>query len=248
MKRILALVMVMVLMLGVAALGGCGKKNVLKIGMTEYAPMNFKDDEGNWTGFDTEFAQKAAKELGYDDVEFIIINWDNKINELESGAIDCIWNGMTITDEIEARADVTKPYAKNAQVVVVSKALKDTYTAETLKTLTIAVENGGAAADMLDEMEIKYTPVTTQIDALNEVKAGASQACLIDLTMANNMLVEGGGYANLAVAEKLAEEEYGIAFKKDSELTDKMNDVIAKFKKDGTLEALGKKYDVAIAE
>ncbi len=248
MKRILALVMVMVLMLGVAALGGCGKKNVLKIGMTEYAPMNFKDDEGNWTGFDTEFAQKAAKELGYDDVEFIIINWDNKINELESGAIDCIWNGMTITDEIEARADVTKPYAKNAQVVVVNKTLKDTYTAEMLKTLTIAVENGGAAADMLDEMEIKYTPVTTQIDALNEVKAGASQACLIDLTMANNMLVEGGGYANLAVAEKLAEEEYGIAFKKDSELTAKMNDVIAKFKKDGTLEALGKKYDVAIAE
>ncbi len=248
MKRILALIMVLVLMLGVAALGGCGKKNVLKIGMTEYAPMNFKDDEGNWTGFDTEFALKAAKELGYDDVEFIIINWDNKINELESGAIDCIWNGMTITDEIESRADVTKPYAKNAQVVVVNKVLKDTYTADLLKTLTIAVENGGAAADILDEMEIEYNPVTTQIDALNEVLAGASQACLIDLTMANNMLTGDGSYANLVVAEKLAEEEYGIAFKKDSELTAKMNDVIAKFKEDGTLEALGKKYDVAIAE
>ncbi len=255
MKRILALIMAMVLMLGVCALGGCGKKEedagdkkILKIGMTEYAPMNFKDDNGAWTGFDTEFAQKAAKELGYDDVEFIIINWDNKINELESGAIDCIWNGMTITDEIESRADVTNPYAKNAQVVVVAKNLKDSYTSDTLKTLSIAVENGGAAADILDDMSITYNPVTTQIDALNEVLAGASQACLIDLTMANNMLTGEGSYANLTVAEKLAEEEYGIAFKKGSDLTAKMNDVIAKFKADGTLKALGEKYDVAIAE
>jgi polar amino acid transport system substrate-binding protein len=234
-------------MLGVVALGGCGKKDVLKVGITEYEPMNFKDADGNWTGFDTEFALAAAKELGYKDVEFVIINWDNKINELESGAIDCIWNGMTITDEIEARADVTKPYAKNAQVVVVAKELKETYTADMLKTLKIAVENGGAAADLLGEMEITYTPVTTQIDALNEVLSGASQACLIDLTMANNMLGEGS-YANLVVAEELAEEEYGIAFKKDSELTAKMNDVIAKFKEDGTLKKLGEKYDVVIAD
>lgn len=248
MKRMLALVMAMVLCLGVCALGGCSKKNVLKVGMTEYAPMNFKDDDGNWTGFDTEFAQKAAKELGYDDVEFIIINWDNKINELESGAIDCIWNGMTITDEIEERADVTTPYAKNAQVVVVNKSLKDTYTKDTLKTLSIAVENGGAAADILEEMGIQYTPVTTQTDALTEVKSGASQACLIDLTMANNMLTGSGNYADLVVAEKLAEEEYGIAFKKGSDLTKKMNDVIAEFKKDGTLADLGKKYDVVIAD
>lgn len=248
MKRMLALVMAVVLCFGMMAFAGCGKKNVLKVGMTEYDPMNYKDDKGEWTGFDTEFAQKAAKDLGYDDVEFIIIDWDNKLNELESGAIDCIWNGMTITDKIKAGADVTDPYAKNAQVVVVNKDLKATYTADTLKTLKIAVENGGAAAGILEEMNISFTPVKTQIDALTEVKSGASQACLIDITMANNMLVEGGNYANLVVAEELAEEEYGIAFKKGSELTAKMNEIIKNYKADGTLEAFGKKYDVAIAD
>ncbi len=248
MKRILALVMAVVLCLGMMAFAGCGKKNVLKVGMTEYAPMNFKDANGEWTGFDTEFAQKAAKDLGYDDVEFIIIDWDNKLNELESGAIDCIWNGMTITDTIKAGADVTDAYAKNAQVVVVNKDVKATYTADTLKTLKIAVENGGAAAGILDEMNIQYTPVKTQIDALTEVKSGASEACLIDITMANNMLVEGGNYANLVVAEELAEEEYGIAFKKGSELTAKMNEIIKNYKADGTLDGFGKKYEVAIAD
>jgi len=248
MKRMLALVMAVVLCFGMMAFAGCGKKNVLKVGMTEYDPMNYKDDKGEWTGFDTEFAQKAAKDLGYDDVEFIIIDWDNKLNELESGAIDCIWNGMTITDKIKAGADVTDPYAKNAQVVVVNKDLKATYTADTLKTLKIAVENGGAAAGILEEMNISFTPVKTQIDALTEVKSGASQACLIDITTANNMLVEGGNYANLVVAEELAEEEYGIAFKKGSELTVKMNEIIKNYKADGTLEAFGKKYDVAIAD
>jgi len=173
MKRMLALVMAVVLCFGMMAFAGCGKKNVLKVGMTEYDPMNYKDDKGEWTGFDTEFAQKAAKDLGYDDVEFIIIDWDNKLNELESGAIDCIWNGMTITDKIKAGADVTDPYAKNAQVVVVNKDLKATYTADTLKTLKIAVENGGAAAGILEEMNISFTPVKTQIDALTEVKSGA---------------------------------------------------------------------------
>lgn len=244
----LALVLAVVLCFGMMAFTGCGKKNVLKVGMTEYAPMNYKDDKGEWTGFDTEFAEKAAKDLGYDDVEFIIIDWDNKLNELASGAIDCIWNGMTITDDIKVGADVTDPYAKNAQVVVVNKDLKATYTADTLKTLNIAVENGGAAAGILDEMNIAYTPVKTQIDALTEVKSGASEACLIDITMANNMLVADGNYANLVVAEELAEEEYGIAFKKGSELTAKMNEIIKTYKTDGTLAQLSKKYDVAIAD
>ncbi len=248
MKRMLALVLAVVLCFGMMAFTGCGKKNVLKVGMTEYAPMNYKDDKGEWTGFDTEFAEKAAKDLGYDDVEFIIIDWDNKLNELASGAIDCIWNGMTITDDIKVGADVTDPYAKNAQVVVVNKDLKATYTADTLKTLNIAVENGGAAAGILDEMNIAYTPVKTQIDALTEVKSGASEACLIDITMANNMLVADGNYANLVVAEELAEEEYGIAFKKGSELTAKMNEIIKTYKTDGTLAQLSKKYDVAIAD
>ena len=250
MKRILALLMVLVLCLGAFALTGCSKEKVLKIGMTVYKPMNYKDDAGNWTGFDTEFAEKAAKELGFDGVEFIVIDWNSKFQELNSGAIDCIWNGMTITDEVKANADATAPYVLNAQVVVMNKDKAAQYTSsESLKSLKVAVENGGAAADLLEDLGVTYTPVTAQTDALLEVKSGASDACVIDITMANNMLADGGDYTALTVAgDPLSEEEYGIAFKKGSDLTAKMNDIIAQYKKDGTFEALAKKYNLTIAE
>ena len=167
MKRILALMVAALLCVG--CLAGCGGSKTLKVGITVYKPMNYQDDNGEWTGFDTEFAQKAAKELGYDDVEFRVIEWDNKIFELESGAIDCAWNGMTITDAVKNSADVTDPYARNAQVVVMSAAAKDTYTRDGLADLKIAVESGSAAADLLDDMEVPYTAFAAQTDAPSAV-------------------------------------------------------------------------------
>lgn len=246
MKRILALVLATLLCVG--CLAGCGGSKTLKVGMTVYKPMNYKDDNGEWTGFDTEFAQKAAAKLGYDAVEFIPIEWDNKFFELNSGAIDCIWNGMTITKEVEQNADVTDAYVENAQVVVMNAAAKADYSRDKLASYTIAVESGGAAADVLEDMNVPFTAVTAQTDALLEVNSGSSQACVIDLTMATNMLTEAGGYASLTVVDSLSEEKYGIAFKKDSDLTAKMNEIIAEYKADGTLKELGEKYGLTIAK
>lgn len=246
MKRILALVLTVVLCAG--CLAGCGGSKTLKVGMTVYKPMNYKDDNGEWTGFDTEFAQKAAKSLGYDNVEFIPIEWDNKFFELNSGAIDCIWNGMTITDEVKTNADVTDAYVENAQVVVMNAAAKADYSREALANYKIAVESGSAAADVLEEMNVPFTAVTAQTDALLEVNSGSSQACVIDVTMATNMLTEAGGYSSLAIVDSLSEELYGIAFKKGSDLTAKMNKIIADYKQDGTLKALGEKYGLTIAK
>ena len=246
MKRFLILVLAMLLLVG--CLAGCSSKKTLKVGMTVYKPMNYKDDNGEWTGFDTEFAQKAAKELGYDDVEFIEIEWGNKFYELESGAIDCIWNGMTLTDEVKKNTAYSDAYVLNAQVVVMSASAKDTYTRDGLKDLKVAVESGGAAADLLKEMNVPFTEVTAQTDALMEVNSGSSEACLIDITMANNMLKEGSSYANLTVVDTLSEEEYVIGFKKGSDLAEKMNAIIKTYKTDGTFAELAKKYDLTIAD
>lgn len=246
MKRFLILVLALVLCVG--CLAGCSGGKTLKVGMTVYKPMNYKDDNGEWTGFDTEFALKAAKELGYDDVEFITIEWGNKFYELESGAIDCIWNGMTLTDEVKNNTSYTDAYVLNAQAVVMNASAKDTYTRDGLKDLKVAVESGGAAEGLLKEMGVPCTAFTAQTDALMEVNSGSSDACLIDITMANNMLTADGSYSSLVVVDTLSEEEYVIGFKKGSDLTEKMNEIIAKYKTDGTFAEWGKKYDLTIAD
>ena len=96
-------------------------KGTLVVGITDYAPMDYKvEGSDEWTGFDAEFARAFGEELGVK-VEFIEIDWDNKVFELDAKKIDCIWNGMTITDEITLKTSVSDPYVKNAQVVVMKK-------------------------------------------------------------------------------------------------------------------------------
>lgn len=96
------------------------EKGKLVVGVTNYEPIDYKDKDGNWTGFDAEFAQAVAAKLGVT-VEFVEINWDNKFTELKSGAIDCIWNGMTISDSVIANCDVSVAYAENSQVIVMKE-------------------------------------------------------------------------------------------------------------------------------
>ena len=92
-------------------------KGTLIVGITEYAPMDYKDDNGNWIGFDADMAKKLAEKLGVE-VEFVVIDWDNKIMELDSKNIDVVWNGMTLTDEVTSSMNCTRGYCKNAQVIV----------------------------------------------------------------------------------------------------------------------------------
>lgn len=160
----------------------------LVVGITEYAPMNYRDEEGKWTGFDTEFAVAVCEKLGVE-AEFVEIDWDNKFLALEAKSIDCIWNGMTISDEVLNNTSCSKAYVKNAQVIVLPKDKLEQYkTPADMKELTFAVEAGSAGAAAAEDNGFNMVDVGTQTDALLEVTSGSSDACIIDITMANSML------------------------------------------------------------
>lgn len=223
-------------------------KGTLVVGITEYEPMDFMKD-GKWTGFDAEFAEEVAKLMGVK-AEFVVIDWDNKFFELESQAIDCIWNGMTITDEVKMNTACSEPYAKNEQVVVMNKDKVAAYTdTDSMKELTFAVESGSAAESAASELGFaKVTAVKAQSDALMEVQAGSADACIIDITMATSMTGEGTSYENLAQGISLTKEEYGIGFRKGSDMQNIMNGYIDELKENGKLAELSEKYGVAVAD
>ncbi|MBR3979345.1 MAG: transporter substrate-binding domain-containing protein [Oscillospiraceae bacterium] len=222
----------------------------LIVGITDYAPMDYKDDNGEWTGFDAEFAQLFAKELGVECEFFVIADWGKKFVELETKNIDAVWNGMTITDEAKLNASVSNPYVVNAQVLVMKADKIASYKdAASIADLAVAVENGSAGQDAAEAAGVKnIIAVQDQAAALLEVKAGTSDACVIDITMANAMTGEGTDYADLAAGFSLTSEEYGVAFRKDSDLTAKFNDFMAKLIADGTLQALADKYELTLAK
>ena len=220
------------------------------IGYTVYEPMNYTDADGNFTGFDTELATAVCEKLGVEP-EFVEINWDTKETELAAKSIDCIWNGLTLTDEIKENTAATRPYAKNAQVVVVKDGMEYTSTAD-LVGKTVVAEAGSAGesaiADDASLSQADYISKSVQTDCLMEVAAGTANACVIDITMANAMTGEGTGYPDLAIACELSSEEYGIGFRKDSEMTAKVNEIMAELMADGTLDALAEKYSLTLVK
>ncbi len=257
MKKMIAMLLAVMLVL----LSGCGAgkasdlayvqdKGKLVVGITDYAPMDFKDENGNWTGFDAEFAQLFAKELGVECEFFVLADWGKRFYELETKNIDVIWNGMTISDEVTLNTNCSKPYVLNAQVLVMKADAVGSYTtAESLAGLKFAVENGSVGQDALDAIGITdYVALQDQAAALMEVAAGTSDACVIDITMANAMTGEGTSYADLAAGLRLTEEEYGVGFRKNSDLTAKLNDLMAKWMADGTLDALAEKYELTLVK
>lgn len=260
MKKMFALLLALVLAL--SCLTACGassgsdlkyiqKKGTMIVGITDYEPMDFKDANGNWTGFDAEVAELVCKELGVKCEFFVLADWGKKFYELETKNIDAIWNGMTITEEVKLNTNCSDPYVINAQVLVMKADVVSQYDAvELLQGLTFAVENGSAGQDAVKEIGIpddQIIAVQDQAAALMEVAAGTSDACVIDITMANAMTGEGTSYANLAPGISLTSEEYGIGFRKDSDVTAKVNEIMAKFKADGTLQALADKYSLTLA-
>lgn len=225
-------------------------KGKLIVGITDYEPMDYLDENGNWIGFDAELAQMFAKELGVECEFFVIADWDKKYMELETKQIDAVWNGMTIKEESLLNSSVSEAYANNGQVVVMKADVVANYaTAESLSGLTIAVENGSAGQDAANAIAgTNVVPLQDQGSALLEVKAGTADACIIDGIMAAAMTGEGGDYADLAYNLTLTEELFGVSFRKESDVTAKLNDFFAKLKADGTLQALADKYKVPLAE
>ena len=227
-------------------------KGTMIVGITDYEPMDFKDANGNWTGFDAELAEMVCEELGVKCEFFVLADWGKKFFELETKNIDCIWNGMTITDEVKLNTNCSDPYVINAQVLVMKADVVGQYDAvELLQGLTFAVENGSAGQDevvALGAPDNQIIAVQDQAAALMEVAAGTSDACVIDITMANSMTGEGTSYADLAAGISLTSEEYGVGFWKDSDVTKVFNEFLKKLLEDGTLDALAEKYELTLVK
>ena len=226
------------------------EKGKMVIGYTVYEPMNYTDADGNFTGFHTELATAVCEKLGVEP-EFVEINWDTKVVELDAKSIDCIWNGMTLTDDIMANTATTKAYAKNAQVVVVKDGTDYSSTTDLVgKTVVAEAGSAGEAAIEGDEnlAQADYVSKSVQTDCLMEVAAGTADAAVLDLTLANAMIGEGTDYASLKIVDELNAEEYGVAFRKDSDAAAAVDAVFDELKADGTMQALADKYDLALAD
>ena len=259
MKKLLTMLLAILMILGCfTACGGNSDsdlayikdKGKLVVGITDYAPMDFKDENGQWTGFDAEFTRLVAKELDVEVEFFLIADWSKKVFELDSKNIDCIWNGMTINEELLSTCSVSDPYVINAQVVVMkADAVANYPDTASLASLTFAVENGSAGQTAAQDIGVTdIVAVQDQAAALMEVAAGTADACVIDITMAYAMTGEGTSYDDLAVGLTLTSEEYGIGFRKGSDVTAKVNEIMKKFLEDGTLDALAEKYNLTLAK
>ncbi len=221
------------------------EKGTLVVGITEFEPMDYQDADGNWIGFDADAATAFAESLGVD-VEFQLIDWDNKVLELDGKTIDVVWNGMTLTDEVLSAMECSNAYFNNAQVVIVSADVADQYqTEDSLSELTFAVESGSAGEEQAEEYGLTYTSVQDQATALLEVSSGTADAAIIDFLMAAAMTGEGTSYADLTYTVSLNSEEYGVGFRKGSDLAEALNSFFADAYADGSLQEIAETYGIA---
>ena len=218
----------------------------LKIGYTVIDPLNYTDENGELTGFETEFATAVCEKLGVTP-EFHEIDWNSKEMELDAKTIDCIWNGLTITPEREETMSISTPYLENRQVLVMRAADVDKYT-DSVDGANVVAEAGSAGDELAlaDEFfaNANYTDVQSQATALMEVEAGTADVAVIDYVMATASVGDGTDFSDLTFIDKSFESEnYGIAFRKGSDITAEVNSIITELVNDGTLKEIADKYE-----
>ena len=225
-------------------------KGTLVVGITDFAPMDYQNESGEWIGFDADMAKAFAESLGVS-VEFVEIDWDNKILELGSKSIDCVWNGMTLTDEVTSAMSCSNAYCNNSQVVIVpADKAADYADVEACKALSFAVEAGSAGMAEVEKLGASFTEVKDQATALMEVAAGTSDAAVIDSLMAGAMVGAGTSYETLAYSVSLNAEEgeqYGVGFRQGSDLAAALNDFFAAAYADGSMQACAETYGIQAA-
>ena len=271
MKKLVALVLAILMaagMLGIAAAEDSDweyiqNKGVVVVGMTLFAPMNYYEGD-QFIGFDTELTTAVFNKLGVE-VKFEEINWDSKEIELNSKNIDCIWNGMCITEERKENMSMTNAYLYNTQAIVAKADKIDALLAGGMKDVYVVAEQGSTGEGKLtgdipdDETvevsakeffaEANYTPVDSMAKALMEVKAGTADIALVDSVCALAMVGEGTDYADMVVNldNNFGLQEYGIAFRKGSDVTEKVNEAIIELTKDGTIAEIAGRYGLTDA-
>ena len=250
MKKLTALLLAALLL--VTCFAGCKKEEpTIVVGYTIYAPMNYLDENGTLIGYDTDLAKAVFENLGYK-VIFQEIDWDSKYTDLESGTIDCVWNGFTCNTADDdgvlrsQKVDFSYNYMENRQVIVAKKDAGITSAAD-LSGKMAAVESGSAGEAYAKEFDgVTTKGAGKQTDCLLEVNSGAADFAVLDAQLAKSY-VGKGDYADLIIVDGLSSdvEFYAIGFKKGSELTAKVNEQLEKLAADGTIAKLAEKYGVA---
>lgn len=256
MKKILAAVLAaFTAIFGCMGLTACGDKSDIErvkkngkiiVGVTIYEPMDYKNENDEWVGFDAELAQQFAASLELD-CEITVIVWDEKVSELNSKNIDLVWNGMTADAELGEKIDFSVSYAKNAQVAVV-KSTGNITTKEQIKTAKVAVEKGSAGNTVATEEGMtNVQPVDSQVMALTEVTSGTSDVAIIDITMAQSV-VGKGVYSGLKIVEGVSygDEIFAVGLRKGSDLKAELDKFLKEKYADGTMAALAEKYSVGL--
>ena len=232
--------------------GACSKEsdNTLKVGITDYKPMDYKESGSDeWIGFDADLAREVGKILGKN-VEFVEIDWNNKVFALNSKEIDVIWNGMTITDELKQNILISDAYLENKQVVVCQKSEVEKYKTidDILKANEILVEAGSAGDSAIKAVEgLKNGQLKTasaQKDTLLEVKTSAQKIAIIDKLMAQVVTGDGTSYSDLTFVDVGFElEQFGIGFRKsDTSLKTDVENAIKQLKDNGKYAEIQTKY------
>lgn len=227
-------------------------KGTFVAGITLFEPMNYYDENGELTGFETEFTKAVCEKLGVE-AKFQEIEWDKKEIELNAKTIDAIWNGLTVTEERKENMGFSKSYVRNKQVVVIKTDNKDKYTDEaSMAGASCAAESGSAGQTAIETSSVlsqnEFVGSSAQKDVLLEVKSGTVELGVLDYVMAKASIGEGTDYSDLMIVEgvELAPEEYAIGMRKgDTETIEKVNGAIDELVADGTLKALAEKYGLA---
>ena len=225
-------------------------KGTLIVGITEFEPMDYQSADGEWIGFDADMAKAFAESLGVE-VQFQVIDWDNTVMELDGKTIDVVWNGMTLTDEVTSAMSCSNAYCNNAQVVVLPADVAADYPdVESMAGLNFAVESGSFGQAQAEANGFTYTEVVDQATALMEVASGTADAAIIDSLMAGAMVGDGTSYADLTYTITLNPnegEQYGVGFRKGSDLVEKLNQFFVDSYADGSMMELAETYGVQAA-
>lgn len=257
MKKIITLISVFVLSLSCLFMfSGCNVKpslddGVLTVGYTIYPPMNYFEDDAKsvFVGFDTELAKEVGKILEVE-IEFKEIVWDNKVTALNTYEIDCVWNGMTITEELQEAMAITDAYLENKQVIICQSSVKDSYTSkESINNASeVLVEAGSAGENVAKEVAgfdtSKLLTLEAQRNTILEVKTSSSKIGIIDMLMAKVLVGPNSTNSDLDYVDvDFPIEYFGIGFrKKDTPTRDLVNDAIKQLKENGKFDELLEKY------
>lgn len=221
-------------------------KGYFIVGYTDFPPYSYMDETGNLVGFDTELAEAVAEELGLN-VRFELIEWSNKITDLNAKSIDCIWNALSVTEEYKQSMDLSYSYSESKQILVVKKENAEKYTdMDALSDGTIVAVVRSSFGDVIVDNDEYFAAVDKEIfdntsDALLSVKLGTADFAVVDYHVAIDMI---NANDDLLILEEIYREEYAVGFRKDSDFCDKVNECLEKLAENGTLRDIAEKYNL----